>query len=738
MTNTIANTTRAAQLLGLQQPGDSCIVPLNDTRFTIGTGPRCSLRLDRAGLRPLECLIWRHSGDYRIRRWHGTSRLNGHEFDEAILAVGDRLEIGDQAFVVAPLDIQPTSTVAAAPTDHETSATTELLARELRGEIRRSYRRRWQAVALELCDSRERCQLLEDSLAEAARELSQRLPARQLQADDKHATPVVSELVDSASIDDAPQPACTLTVPRGEVDRTATDQAPAAVDPDGERATTDLWPTGSDVAADDAAGGSAPLFARTIMLAGDTPGDTPNGNVPVAETEAEASDCDAASASLWQLAARTPADQPLADETTAATSAVDEPPAESAPTKLDTAWSWDIETPTSQQQTTDLWGLQPASDAPADLLAETDDQQAGPSIEQHESCSQTNQPQESPGSQEPAPQAAVPQATLNPWVLPRHDSAVAEQSVATTTAEVEVEPLVSPQESSDAVDFPSERSPASSELPVDEIASTDECREDSSPTQHELSPTESSDPISWPAIAADKSDGAATESSRVDALFAPTATEKVSSEPESFITRYAHLLEQQTDEPELPAVSTASTTADASTPAAEDEEDSIDSYMEKMLQRLRGEGGSDSSSKPTGPSPAVVVRPAASAVETEKPVESAPKLPLFTSLDEIKKSAAPESNHDLSAFRELANSSARHAIGASKLKQSRDQAGLTLVISAIVLASGSYLLATADQVLSLPTFGGAAMMVASTWWGSRTANSLLVTMRELQSAIETR
>ncbi len=71
------------------------IVRLRSPKCTIGSGPRCTLRLRARGVRPIHCLIVRGSGATVIRRWSSDTRLNGRAFTDAELVGGDRLGIGN-------------------------------------------------------------------------------------------------------------------------------------------------------------------------------------------------------------------------------------------------------------------------------------------------------------------------------------------------------------------------------------------------------------------------------------------------------------------------------------------------------------------------------------------------------------------------------------------------------------------------------------------------------------------
>ncbi len=70
------------------------ILRLRSAKCTIGSGPRCTLRLRARGVRPIHCLIVRGSDGTVIRRWSPDTRLNGLAFTDAELVDGDRLGIG--------------------------------------------------------------------------------------------------------------------------------------------------------------------------------------------------------------------------------------------------------------------------------------------------------------------------------------------------------------------------------------------------------------------------------------------------------------------------------------------------------------------------------------------------------------------------------------------------------------------------------------------------------------------
>ena len=89
------------------------VVRLRSAKCTIGSGPRCTLRLRARGVRPIHCLILRGPGATVVRRWSPDTRLNDQAFADAELVPGDRLSIGKIELEVLELGQSPDS----APTD---------------------------------------------------------------------------------------------------------------------------------------------------------------------------------------------------------------------------------------------------------------------------------------------------------------------------------------------------------------------------------------------------------------------------------------------------------------------------------------------------------------------------------------------------------------------------------------------------------------------------------------------
>jgi FHA domain len=76
------------------------LVDLTHGKTTIGSSPRCLVRIQQPGVHPLHCLILQEGDSLSVRRWAAGTRLNGNPFDEAPLAPGDRLSVGVAELVI--------------------------------------------------------------------------------------------------------------------------------------------------------------------------------------------------------------------------------------------------------------------------------------------------------------------------------------------------------------------------------------------------------------------------------------------------------------------------------------------------------------------------------------------------------------------------------------------------------------------------------------------------------------
>jgi Inner membrane component of T3SS, cytoplasmic domain len=85
-------------------PRDGHVVRLASPRCSVGSSDRCTLRLRGPGIRPLHCVILRGAERTVVRRWSPDTLLNGRDFADAPLSVGDQLTIGPILFEIVAAD----------------------------------------------------------------------------------------------------------------------------------------------------------------------------------------------------------------------------------------------------------------------------------------------------------------------------------------------------------------------------------------------------------------------------------------------------------------------------------------------------------------------------------------------------------------------------------------------------------------------------------------------------------
>ena len=78
----------------LRVRADGRVLDLLPGKTTIGSSPRCNVRIEQPGVQPLQCLIVEAADGWRVRSWVANSTLNGEPFEESALAVGDCLRLG--------------------------------------------------------------------------------------------------------------------------------------------------------------------------------------------------------------------------------------------------------------------------------------------------------------------------------------------------------------------------------------------------------------------------------------------------------------------------------------------------------------------------------------------------------------------------------------------------------------------------------------------------------------------
>ena len=109
----VADDELALRVCGPTRHGQ--IVRLRSRKCTIGSGPRCTLRLRARGVRPLHCLILRGPEATVIRRYSADTRVNGRAFTDAPLTAGDRLSIGPIELEVVDADQRSEREAQSAP-----------------------------------------------------------------------------------------------------------------------------------------------------------------------------------------------------------------------------------------------------------------------------------------------------------------------------------------------------------------------------------------------------------------------------------------------------------------------------------------------------------------------------------------------------------------------------------------------------------------------------------------------
>ncbi len=169
-------------------------------------------------------------------------------------------------------------------------------------------------------------------------------------------------------------------------------------------------------------------------------------------------------------------------------------------------------------------------------------------------------------------------------------------------------------------------------------------------------------------------------------------------------------------EGELACFNRPGSAAAAASDSADDEE-SIESYMQQLLSRVRG----DAPPSGSGPNPVykAAVAPQSKDVEQKpkaveaKPINTTP----VTKEEYIPRSTAPEQSMSLAAMREVANSQARSALQTHAKKVGKRKSSGRFFASAVALALGATGLSWGIQTSSLPaTAGGLIGLIVGAYW----------------------
>jgi hypothetical protein len=207
-------------------------------------------------------------------------------------------------------------------------------------------------------------------------------------------------------------------------------------------------------------------------------------------------------------------------------------------------------------------------------------------------------------------------------------------------------------------------------------------------------------------------------------------------EPASFIDRYAHLFpsddasEMPTHSSPMPAPVTPIMPVAAATHDAGGDEESVEQYMAKLLERMRGPAAVErGASEPT--TDAETTASLDSTVSEVCGDDTAPPNPEpITELTELKsKPSVAEQAKDRIAMRELANQSARHAIGVHTARKLRRSARTRCIVALLGAAVGFYLLLDAPGWKSLQFAAGCVAAFAALYWGKLTFSTLIQGIR---------
>ncbi len=187
--------------------------------------------------------------------------------------------------------------------------------------------------------------------------------------------------------------------------------------------------------------------------------------------------------------------------------------------------------------------------------------------------------------------------------------------------------------------------------------------------------------------------------------------------PTSFIDQYSHMLDENPEEDFEPVEPTPSTPIAPVESSLNDESDdaALEDYMAKMMQRMCGGPQPEDHAKLPASTPA----DAAAAVETiEQPqrTEEVAEILKPLGLEELgQTSKKPELPTSLAAMRELANSSARHAIAKHHKRRYLENIIGQIAVCATLLAVATYLLLSAEGDQNSFIAGCSAAAVGGAW-----------------------
>ncbi len=105
-----APTQSTGETPSLRLRFDGLTLDLKSGKNTVGSSPRCDIRIPRPGVQPLHCLIIHQANGTVVRRWAGETVLNGLPIDEATLQTDDCIQVGPANLSIVgdkPLSLSP-------------------------------------------------------------------------------------------------------------------------------------------------------------------------------------------------------------------------------------------------------------------------------------------------------------------------------------------------------------------------------------------------------------------------------------------------------------------------------------------------------------------------------------------------------------------------------------------------------------------------------------------------------
>ena len=163
---------------------------------------------------------------------------------------------------------------------------------------------------------------------------------------------------------------------------------------------------------------------------------------------------------------------------------------------------------------------------------------------------------------------------------------------------------------------------------------------------------------------------------------------------------------------------------------AEDEE-SIENYMNRLLQRVRGQ-----SRGPQALPEGIERNEPALAATLRKAVQAGPEPPVPAPPAPRKyvPRQAPEKSAELSAMRELANSTARIAIDSSHERRHATKTLSKLIVTIFATVTGTVLLLLRAESENLTAYGAAAAFIIAIGWGLQTVSQARRLVRARRTA----